>query len=200
MRSKKAKRFYTTGDVARYCEVDVNTVKRWIRRGSLEAFSTPSGHYRIARDRFIAFIKEQGFTYDPAYFGDGQEPADILIVANDTLQLEALTNLLTHANGEWIIETAANDFDGYRKIHHCRPRLMIMNLTPSDHSGLEFLRVVRSKDDFQELKILIVADALEPEIETELEALHVDAILTEPLTTRNLRMACEEFFSDLKVS
>ncbi len=80
----KVKKYFTTGDIARYCEVDVNTVKRWIRNGNLEAFTTPSGHYRIPRDKFITFLNIQGFPYNPAYFGNSLDSPDILIIDNDS--------------------------------------------------------------------------------------------------------------------
>ena len=63
------KKYFTTGEIARYCEVDINTVKNWIKANGLEGFKTPSGHFRVARKAFIDFIKKQGFTFDPEFFG-----------------------------------------------------------------------------------------------------------------------------------
>jgi len=200
MNTSKPKRFYTTGDVARYCEVDVNTVKRWIRGGSLEAFSTPSGHYRIARDRFIAFVKAQGFTYDPVYFGDGRQPTDILIVANDLEQLDLFTYLIDRVYKDIRIETASNDFDGYQKIHHNQPRIVILDLNISDISGLEFLRVVRSKNEFRDLKILVIYDHLTDETRAELKHLKVNGIIAKPLNEKVLKEQCNALLMGVNAS
>jgi len=53
------KKYFTTGEIARYCEVDINTVKNWIKANDLEGFKTPSGHFRVARKAFIDFIKNK---------------------------------------------------------------------------------------------------------------------------------------------
>jgi len=58
------KKYYTTGELARFCEVDVNTVKRWIRNGKLDAFPLPSGHLRITRSVLINFLRTCGFIDD----------------------------------------------------------------------------------------------------------------------------------------
>jgi len=80
---KKVKKYFTTGDIARYCEVDINTAKSWIRNGSLQGFTTPSGHYRIPREPFIAFIMKQVFLYDATYFGQEANSTGILVINDD---------------------------------------------------------------------------------------------------------------------
>lgn len=77
---EKQKKYFSTGNIADYCEVDINTVKRWIREGMLTGFKTPSGHFKIPRESFADFIKEHGFLYDPDYFGDTSENVDILLI------------------------------------------------------------------------------------------------------------------------
>ncbi len=49
----------TTGDVARAFGVTINTVKAWIRAGTLEAVRLPSGHFRIPA-RELERLREQG--------------------------------------------------------------------------------------------------------------------------------------------
>jgi len=58
------KKYYTTGDLCRFCEVDVNTIKRWIRLGKLKAILLPSGHYRITRKSAIEFLNDYGFLHN----------------------------------------------------------------------------------------------------------------------------------------
>lgn len=49
--------YLTTGYVAKYCGVSNTTALRWIKKGQLQAFVLPSGHYRIHKDDFIKFIE-----------------------------------------------------------------------------------------------------------------------------------------------
>ncbi|MCR4407350.1 MAG: helix-turn-helix domain-containing protein [Anaerolineae bacterium] len=46
----------TTSDIARYCQVSLVTVFRWIRSGKLKAYTTPGGHYRIRQSDFRDFL------------------------------------------------------------------------------------------------------------------------------------------------
>ncbi|MFC1900530.1 helix-turn-helix domain-containing protein [Chloroflexota bacterium] len=48
--------YLTTGFVAKYCGVSSTTALRWIKKGQLQAFVLPSGHYRIHKDDFIEFV------------------------------------------------------------------------------------------------------------------------------------------------
>ena len=46
--SQGSSRLLTTGEIARYCDVSTNAVKKWIRSSRLKAFRTPGGHLRTA--------------------------------------------------------------------------------------------------------------------------------------------------------
>lgn len=49
----------TSGEVAKYCGVNIRTVLRWIERGELQAFKLPGkrGDNRIEIDAFVSFLK-----------------------------------------------------------------------------------------------------------------------------------------------
>ncbi len=47
----------TSRDIAAYCQVSKSTVLEWIKSGRLKAFSLPSGHYRIDKEDFRAFLE-----------------------------------------------------------------------------------------------------------------------------------------------
>lgn len=55
------KRFFTTGEIAAQCDVSVGAVKKWIRKGKLDATRTPGGHFRVAPDEFQRFSTAYGF-------------------------------------------------------------------------------------------------------------------------------------------
>jgi excisionase family DNA binding protein len=67
----------TTGQIARHCHVSIPTVKRWIQRGKLAAFSTPGGHRRVALDAFQRFLKEYrmpSYPHEPPPGGTRRSP------------------------------------------------------------------------------------------------------------------------------
>src|ERR1019366_5582524 len=46
----------STGDAARLCSVNPDTVLKWIKKGQLAATRTAGGHYRIEEPALAAFI------------------------------------------------------------------------------------------------------------------------------------------------
>jgi len=48
----------TSRNIASYCQVSKSTVLEWIKSGRLNAFSLPSGHYRIDRKDFKEFLEK----------------------------------------------------------------------------------------------------------------------------------------------
>ena len=64
----------TTWDVARYCHVAPTTVSRWIKKGYLQAYTTPGGHHRILLGDFRTFLEQNRMPIDDAFFSEA-EPA-----------------------------------------------------------------------------------------------------------------------------
>ena len=53
---KSQAEYLTTGVVAQLCGVSKVTVLRWIKKGHLNAFRLPEGHYRINTKDFSKFV------------------------------------------------------------------------------------------------------------------------------------------------
>ena len=53
---KKQNTRLTSKDIAAYCQVSKSTVLEWIKSNRLKAFRLPSGHYRIDKEDFRAFL------------------------------------------------------------------------------------------------------------------------------------------------
>lgn len=53
------KEYFTTGEVASFCSVTVDAVRKWLQAGKIRAEHTPGGHHRIQRTHLLAFLKAQ---------------------------------------------------------------------------------------------------------------------------------------------
>ncbi len=186
----KHKKYFTTGDVAKYCEVDINTVKHWIRGGDLKGFQTPSGHYRITRNRFIHFIKEQGFSYDAVYFGKEIDALDVLVVDDDPGYQDLMVYMLEHLYPTIKIQTAKNGFDGYMIMHEKRPEIVLLDLKMDTIDGVEFIKVMRSNKELDKINLIVVSGHMDKETEKILRKLKVNHILEKPLTEKELDTIC----------
>ena len=86
------RRFFTTTEIARYCEVSNDGVLKWIKAGKLRAFATPGGHYRISSEDFREFLNRYAFPIQESFFAERppQHVRRILIVDDEADQREIL--------------------------------------------------------------------------------------------------------------
>jgi excisionase family DNA binding protein len=82
----------TTGEVARYCDVSTNAVKKWIRNGRLKAFRTPGGHFRVDSEDFREFLVLHKMPVYAEFFE--KKGRRILLVDDDSQVREMLAEVL----------------------------------------------------------------------------------------------------------
>lgn len=176
MNKLTVKKYYTTGDMARFCEVDVNTVKRWIRDGNLKAFSTPSGHFRIARESFVNFLIKQGFIDDMLVQEKTTATAPFLAVDSDPSGLARIIDTLeTAANGRTVL--ASNSiFDGFMKVERYSPAAVFLGFSSTRESNLEFIEALRESRSHTKIDIYAVVGEQDPVVERKLKQLNVQPI------------------------
>ncbi len=191
----RKKKYYTTGDIAKYCEVDINTVKHWIRGGVLNGFKTPTGHFKITREVFIEFIKGHGFIYDAGFFGDSSNDVDILLIDDDPNFQELLTFNLKRRIKDINIVSAQNGFEGYLKLDQIKPKLILLDLVMPGITGIEFLRVLKSKKNFGPFNIVVISSHLNEDTEKELKELGVKQTLSKPLDMDVLVEKCNAYLN-----
>jgi len=185
------KKYFTTGQIARYCEVDINTVKNWIKANDLEGFKTPSGHFRVARKAFIDFINKQGFTFDPVYFGKDPDELDILLVDDDQSHLEIMMVHLDKFYPDKRIISAKNGFDGYSIMYEKKPRLVLLDLVEPVIEGVEFIKVMRSNKKLDEIKLIVFSEHLETSVYQKLKEVQIDKFLERPIKEIEMKEACD---------
>jgi len=100
-------RLFTTGDVARYCDVTTNAVKKWVRNGKLVAHRTPGGHHRISASNFLKFLEENEMPVESEFFarhrkdaGSGTTVSVRSLVEGICLNASANASLPTSKRGE----------------------------------------------------------------------------------------------------
>lgn len=55
-------------DIADYCMVSPNTVRRWMKLGKLKSIKLPSNQYRVSVEDFIDFLKYYNIPINEDYF------------------------------------------------------------------------------------------------------------------------------------
>src|SRR5689334_14580216 len=51
-----SRQLFTTGEVARRCSVQADTILKWIKKGRLRASRTPGGHFRVDESDLLPLL------------------------------------------------------------------------------------------------------------------------------------------------
>src|SRR5579862_7922643 len=89
------KEFFTSGELAKMCNVSHTTIFRAIQDGRLKAATTPGGHFRLQRADVEEFLKRNNYPLSLLAGGGGR----VLIVEDDPLQLRFFKRALQSEPG-----------------------------------------------------------------------------------------------------
>ncbi len=179
------KKYLTTGDVAGYCEVNVTTVKRWIREGHLKGFQTPMGHFKVAKNDFIDFLKENHMPVDESILGSTD--LKVLVIDDDAGMVKTIVLTLESLNSNIVIDTATDGYDGLMKIGKSVPHLLLIDLNMPKIDGYEVIRRVKESEEYNSAKIMVVSSALDDNAEKRLAEMGVSKYLRKPFKLAELK-------------
>ncbi|MBI5286972.1 MAG: response regulator [Deltaproteobacteria bacterium] len=137
----------TTGEVAKNLHVTVNTVKRWISEGRLEAFTTPGGHFRIMEEDFKRFLER---------YGPSSTPKRVLVVDDDPGGIRLIVDTLSTMGEGYIIDTATDGYDALIKIGELKPHLLILDIRMPHLDGIEVIKRIRKGTTTKDIKVIVV--------------------------------------------
>ncbi len=90
---KKHKKYFTSGNITSYCEVDPAANKNWIRQRILTIFKIPAAYYCSLWESFFKFIKER--THVSIYFISAYIDDDVIQELNE-LNIKVILNKSLH--------------------------------------------------------------------------------------------------------
>jgi two-component system, OmpR family, response regulator RpaA len=157
MSSKK--QVFTTGQVAKICQVAPRTVSKWFDSGKLRGYRIPgSQDRRIPREQLIRFLKENGMPLG----GLEQEGwHKILIVGAETLFIDRLRELLPE-DEDYKYEVAHSGFEAGTKASAFQPDSIIIDHAMGRSESLQIAQTLRRNDAYRETLIVALASEDEP--------------------------------------
>ncbi len=183
----------TTGEVARYCDVSTNAVKKWIRNGRLKAFRTPGGHFRVESEDFREFLIRHHMPVYPEFFENA--PRRILLVDDDPQIREMLAEVLKSMSMELEVEQAEDGYEALLKAGHSKPHLLVLDLRMPRMDGFEACRRVRSNPTTSNTKILAISGFLDEAARQEILRCGASDYMKKPLDIEEFRNKVAELLS-----
>ena len=175
---------YTTGDLARLCQVTKRTVIKWIDSGKLKGYTIPgSRHRRVSAESLRLFLRAHRM---PDYAGLARRR--ILIVDDDLDLLELLQDAL---RDQYDVDVASSALEAASRLPLFRPDVILLDIRLPDLSGLEVCRHFQSYKSEHQAPILTMS-AFGGEIDpAEVRRCGADAFLPKPLKMSELKKRIE---------
>ncbi|WP_086001825.1 response regulator [Plesiocystis pacifica] len=133
-RTPPVKDTYSTHDVAKICCVTPTTVIRWIEDGLIPAFKTVGGHRRVRREDLEKVCRDRGIPFNVP---TGTEVGRILVVDDEPVVLELVSDVVKELNHKFEVEVAKDAFDAGRLVATFRPQLIFLDLMMPGVDGFE---------------------------------------------------------------
>jgi excisionase family DNA binding protein len=153
------KKVFTTGQVAKICQVAPRTVSKWFDSGKLKGYRIPgSQDRRIPRDQLIRFLKENSM---PLGALEEEGWHKILVVGAETLFLDRLRELLPE-DDDYKYEVAHSGFEAGTQASAFHPDTIIIDLAMGRHEALQIAANLRRNEAYKDTLIIALASEDEP--------------------------------------
>lgn len=185
---KKRKRIkiYSALEVANICGVVNQTAINWIKNGSLKAFTTPGGQYRVYAEHLVDFLKERGMKVPPEVMeslNDGFESEmKILIIDTDRYAIKSLRDGLESSFPSYSFMSAVTSFDAGRLLMAEKPEIIILAESFPELTVENLYDTISSRRDYEKPAIIFIAD----ENSTARESKKADLFLHRPIEIKKL--------------
>ncbi len=175
--------YLTTGEAARLCGVQLNTIKNWIRSGEVPAIRTPGGHWRIPRAGFLAFMERMGIPVPEELKNDGKKKPSILIIDDDPAAHELMSGILGLELPDCDIHSAFDGYTGLIDIGKYQPDLILLDIMLPEINGLEIIHRLKQPDSpMPDARIIAVTAASDRKlVVNRIRAAGPEALLFKPL-------------------
>ena len=179
------RRYFTTSDVARICQVTTVTVGNWIRSAKLKASRIPGGNYRISTQALIRFLQHANM---PVPSSLSRTRIRVLIIEHDQEIVGRISNLLAANEGQWNIDTAADCFTAGTKVMDTEPDLVILDVLMPGIDP-EVCQQVKQTSAWKRAKVLALVVAEQSTSLAKAQMIGADCTVGKPFTDEQLRSA-----------
>lgn len=181
----EAKPSFSTSEVAEYCHVTPDTIRKWAEAGRIQVFKTPGGHRRIRREELIRFLRENAIPLHSDLCSGGFKI--LLVDEDDTSSMGVIRRFLERSGKSFQVETATDAFDAGYQLSAFKPDVVFLGTRLSGLDGTEICRRVKAVPEHAGIHIILLSDPGDAsKAERSLEH-GVAAVLKKPFTPDDMR-------------
>jgi excisionase family DNA binding protein len=189
------KKFLTTSQVAKVCQVSPGSVIRWIEEGRLKSAVTPGGHRRVEVQEVVRLLEALRIEIPPELKSEGQEeapsPFRVLIIDDELGMRQMLRSFFEEHYPHFHVEEAPEGFVAGWKAHSLRPHLVLLDLRLPGLDGFRVCHLIRSFPGTQQAHIIAMTAYEEDGAKEKILGLGANDFLNKPFDLDTLKQKVE---------
>jgi len=182
----ESKQSFSTSEVAKYCHVTADTIRKWAEAGRIRVFKTPGGHRRIRRDELLRFLRENNIPVHEDLDNSGDK---VLIVDDEKAVISVIRRFLERVQSPFQIEIATDGYEAGRMVATFRPTVIFLDLRLPGIDGFEVCRRIKESPETSDTKIIAMTGYYEGDAAQRVVELGAELLLRKPFTPDDLRHA-----------
>jgi excisionase family DNA binding protein len=182
----ESKQSFSTSEVAKYCHVTADTIRKWAEAGRIHVFKTPGGHRRIRRDDLIQFLRENSIPLHEELDNSGFR---ILVVDDEKAVISVIRRFLERSQANFQIEVAMDGYDAGHQVATFRPDVIFLDLRLPGIDGFEVCRRIKAAPESAATRIIAMTGYYEGDVAQRIIEMGAEMLLQKPFTPDDLRRA-----------
>jgi excisionase family DNA binding protein len=182
----ESKQSFSTSEVAKYCHVTADTIRKWAEAGRIHVFKTPGGHRRIRRDDLVRFLRENKI---PIHEDLDNAGIRVLVVDDEKAVVSVIRRFLERSQTPFQIEVALDGFEAGHHVATFRPNVIFLDLRLPGMDGFEVCRRIKSDPDSSNCQIIAMTGFYEGDVAQRIVEIGAAMLLQKPFTPDDLRRA-----------
>jgi len=183
-----SKQSFSTSEVARFCHVTPDTVRKWAEAGRIPVFKTPGGHRRIRRDDLVQFLRENGIPMTDDLSANGTR---VLVVDDEAGIVSLIQRFLEHCGPQFQVSCATDGFDAGHQVGTLQPSVVFLDLRLPGIDGFEVCRRIKAAPATADTKIIAMTGLTDAGVNERIINLGAATCLKKPFSTEDLRKALQ---------
>jgi excisionase family DNA binding protein len=181
-----SKQSFSTSEVARFCHVTPDTVRKWAEAGRIPVFKTPGGHRRIRRDDLVTFLRENGIPMGDELRVLGTR---VLVVDDEQAIVAVIQRFLEHCGPQFQVSSAADGFDAGHQVGLFQPSVVFLDLRLPGIDGFEVCRRIKASPATAATKIIAMTGMADADVNDRIVGMGAATCLKKPFSPDDLRQA-----------
>lgn len=180
------KQSYSTSEVARFCHVTPDTIRKWAEAGRIQVFKTPGGHRRIRREDLLRFLRENGI---PIHAELDNSAVKVLVVDDEKPIAHTIRRFLERSQKPFQLEVAGDGYDAGHHVATFQPDVVFLDMSLAGVDGVDVCRRIKNSPDSMGIQVIAMTTMEDASPVDRLMENGATTCLNKPFTPDDLRRA-----------